>query len=269
MAHTILEAMNAIQRGDRASATKMLCLIIEAQPMNEAAWLLLALAQEDMANRRRCLTRVLEINPDNKEAAQELARLELRRSTALESMSARKPTQSVHSIQCPKCGAPVEAAAEGGVSRCKHCNSSLRFSRDDSGHPVAVLDEIKSDTRQMVAALDSIKSSTSLIAEAALRADGGVEAPGWEICHIELGKVKRKGLFGGEEYRFEARVSGRQGETIIAQSCTFGQHPDSWKDKALRMVEDLTAALVQNGWELVHTGERIWWWRRKFRRRTD
>ena len=52
----------------------------------------------------------------------------------------------VESIQCPKCGSPlgVESGARDAV--CDYCGSQLRVTRGSSGHPLAVLDDIRADT---------------------------------------------------------------------------------------------------------------------------
>jgi len=52
----------------------------------------------------------------------------------------------VESIQCPKCGSPLQV--ESGLRQlwCTYCGSQLRITRGSSGHPLAVLDHIRADT---------------------------------------------------------------------------------------------------------------------------
>lgn len=52
----------------------------------------------------------------------------------------------VESIQCPKCGSPLQV--EGGTRQawCTYCGSQLRITTGRSGHPLAVLDDIRADT---------------------------------------------------------------------------------------------------------------------------
>jgi len=52
----------------------------------------------------------------------------------------------IESIQCPKCGSPLEVARSTLQARCSYCGSTLRVSRDASGQPLAVLDDIREDT---------------------------------------------------------------------------------------------------------------------------
>ena len=49
----------------------------------------------------------------------------------------------VQSIQCPKCGSPLEVTPSTSQARCSYCGSMLRVSRDASGQPLAVLDDIR------------------------------------------------------------------------------------------------------------------------------
>lgn len=52
----------------------------------------------------------------------------------------------VESIQCPKCGSPLQV--EGGHRQiwCTYCGSQLRITSGSSGHRLAVLDDIRADT---------------------------------------------------------------------------------------------------------------------------
>lgn len=53
---------------------------------------------------------------------------------------------SVESVQCPKCGSPLQV--ESGLRQvwCTYCGSQLRITSGSSGHPLAVLDDIRADT---------------------------------------------------------------------------------------------------------------------------
>ncbi len=69
------QGINAAKRGDRATGRKLLTQVIEADPANELAWIWLASCVNSLQDRKECLERVLEINPDNVRAKQALAAL--------------------------------------------------------------------------------------------------------------------------------------------------------------------------------------------------
>ena len=52
----------------------------------------------------------------------------------------------VQSIQCPKCGSPLEVTPSTTQARCSYCGSVLHVSRDTSGQLLAVLEGIRTDT---------------------------------------------------------------------------------------------------------------------------
>jgi len=52
----------------------------------------------------------------------------------------------VESIQCPKCGSPLEVISSTRQAVCEYCGSTLTITKGASGHSMAVLDEIKVDT---------------------------------------------------------------------------------------------------------------------------
>ena len=49
-------------------------------------------------------------------------------------------------MQCPKCGSPLEVQPTATSATCAYCGSRLRVTRGASGHPLAVLGDIKNDT---------------------------------------------------------------------------------------------------------------------------
>ena len=67
------QGIDAAKRGDRATGRKLLTQVLEADPANELAWIWLASCVNTLQERKECLERVLEINPDNARAKQALA----------------------------------------------------------------------------------------------------------------------------------------------------------------------------------------------------
>jgi len=53
---------------------------------------------------------------------------------------------SIELMQCPRCGAPLKVEPTARFATCTYCGSRLRVTRGASGHPLAVLTDIKDDT---------------------------------------------------------------------------------------------------------------------------
>ena len=53
---------------------------------------------------------------------------------------------AVESVQCPKCGAPLRVEPDREHTYCSYCGAALKLTRGHSGHQMAVLDDIKTDT---------------------------------------------------------------------------------------------------------------------------
>jgi capsular polysaccharide biosynthesis protein len=71
MTESVLQTIeNAISRGDSKTARKLLKEFLKDNPRHEKAWLLLSGVAEN--DQRRCLEKVLRINPDNAEALSKL-----------------------------------------------------------------------------------------------------------------------------------------------------------------------------------------------------
>ena len=73
---TVNEAIAALKAGDKAEARKLLMAVLDDDPQNEDAWLVLSAAVDDPMRKRQCLETVLEINPDNQVARRGLERLQ-------------------------------------------------------------------------------------------------------------------------------------------------------------------------------------------------
>ena len=70
------QAKQNIIQGDSAAGEHLLHQVINKNPRNEQAWLLLALLKDDLDKKQDCLKKVLKINPHNKLAQQNLASLQ-------------------------------------------------------------------------------------------------------------------------------------------------------------------------------------------------
>ncbi len=72
--------IEAARSGDRAKARRLLEQVIEVDDSNELAWIWLASGVNTVRERRECLERVLQINPNNTRAREALSRLDPRDS---------------------------------------------------------------------------------------------------------------------------------------------------------------------------------------------
>ncbi len=70
------EAVSKIRAGKKAEGGRLLMEILRSDPENEQAWLWLAVAVKDPEKRKKCLNRVLAINPQNQQAINLLGKLE-------------------------------------------------------------------------------------------------------------------------------------------------------------------------------------------------
>lgn len=68
--------IEASKNGDRATARRLLEQVIDLDENNEMAWIWLASSVNTVAERRACLQRVLQINPNNPRAREALQRLD-------------------------------------------------------------------------------------------------------------------------------------------------------------------------------------------------
>ncbi|RMG85556.1 MAG: hypothetical protein D6712_09230 [Chloroflexi bacterium] len=72
------QGIAAAKAGDRTTARRLLEEVVDSDPDNELAWIWLASAVTNLKERRACLQRVLQINPQNRRAQEALAKLNAR-----------------------------------------------------------------------------------------------------------------------------------------------------------------------------------------------
>jgi len=105
------QGIDAVRRNDRATARRLLEEVIEADENNELAWMWLASTVTTLSERRQCLERVLEINPDNNRAREALRQLVQAPSAGANASPGRAPS--------PQAGArrpAARTAAAGGAN---------------------------------------------------------------------------------------------------------------------------------------------------------
>ncbi len=82
MSDNLKQAIAAIKAGDNETGHQLLMKVIKADPANEAAWLWMASTLDDPQEKKECLQKVLQINPDNEMAKKALAAFERPREPA-------------------------------------------------------------------------------------------------------------------------------------------------------------------------------------------
>ena len=70
------QAAELFKKGDKEQASKLLSELVNKEPRNASAWYGLAICLNETEQKRYCLQRVLEINPDNAKAKQMLEGLQ-------------------------------------------------------------------------------------------------------------------------------------------------------------------------------------------------
>lgn len=135
-----LEALDrgirAARRGHAEAARRILDEVLAADPGNEEAVLWRARAADEPAAKAHFLRRALELNPQNRWAADELEALgDVEASRPVPGARGAAPparTETIHHLQCPNCGGQVGVHADRGVQAavCTHCGSVLDLTRE-------------------------------------------------------------------------------------------------------------------------------------------
>ena len=82
MTNNLPRAIAAIKAGDTETGQRLLVQVIKVDPQNETAWLWMTSTLDDPQEKKQCLQKVLQINPDNEMAKKVLAAFERPREPA-------------------------------------------------------------------------------------------------------------------------------------------------------------------------------------------
>jgi hypothetical protein len=147
----LLQALMAIDRGERTSARGLLAQALAADPRNDAAWVALARTVDDPAQQRDCLTRALAANPDNVEARRRLDRLLSPPTDEGDGKAAQsEPVPHLVLLSCPTCGNKLQATADVDRFTCAACGNEFVIRRGDGTVSVAPLVAEMKDVHQAV-----------------------------------------------------------------------------------------------------------------------
>jgi len=128
------EGIAALKAGQRIRARALLQEVVREQPDNVAAWLWLSGAVETDDERRECLERVLEVDPNNPHAKKGLERLGPRTARKLSAPMAvitEKPHPPSKMQTCPHCGLTVQ----GQHKFCTVCGRALTVPTITTAYP--------------------------------------------------------------------------------------------------------------------------------------
>ena len=122
----LAEAVAAAKLGQRNLARKLLHEIVEKDTSNESAWLWIAALSEDRDLAFDALKRVLDINPNNRQALNALALSRLQESARQNRLSATPPAQSAAAGKSATSAsaAPPEPVAEAKAWTCPLCRAA-------------------------------------------------------------------------------------------------------------------------------------------------
>ncbi len=113
------QAKEALRQGHKKQAREPLLRLLKEEPRNEIAWLWLCAACSTPQERRLCLQRVLQINPQNEMA--QAALQELGRSTSATPTPPNVQPAPARTFPCPKCGAKMTYRPAERSLYCSHC----------------------------------------------------------------------------------------------------------------------------------------------------
>jgi hypothetical protein len=210
--HQINEALQkgirAARRGRTEPAQRFLSQVIRANPDNEEAWLWMSRVIENPAQKAECLQKVLQINPDNQWAADQLTELQAAASAPApveetgQPLPTAEPSPPVSEgskykrlqpkapsdielelLKCPQCGGSVDiqGGAEIKTLVCSYCGSVL----DLTSEQAAVIGQTNKYIRPMM----PIKP--------------GMECTFKEEVHQVIGWIRYEGWDDEERWRWD------------------------------------------------------------------
>jgi hypothetical protein len=97
MSDKLSQAISLIKAGEKQQAGQLLAELLKTDPENERAWLWMSQVVQNNQQRRRCLQKVLQLNPANKTAHKALANLDRKTKApkpAAKNVPARPPMPS-------------------------------------------------------------------------------------------------------------------------------------------------------------------------------
>jgi len=101
------EANAAARTGDQSEAERLYRRVLDRSPTNVAAWLGLGTVLTEPTRKAECFEKVLELDPDNADAAASLARLQAVLPAGGEKMYCAFHPKVETVLRCSQCGRPI------------------------------------------------------------------------------------------------------------------------------------------------------------------
>jgi hypothetical protein len=159
---TLQKGIRAAKRGKKEPAQHLLTQVVQADPNNEEAWMWLARVVEDPVQKADCLQHILNLNPNNQWAAEQLQALQTEAvaptAPSLEPAAVEDVEQpplepvsgdyELEMLQCPNCGAPLEihTGHQAKTIVCSACASLIDLTPEQA----AVIGQASKKVRAMV-----------------------------------------------------------------------------------------------------------------------
>jgi len=181
---TLQKGMKAAKRGHKEPAQRLLGQVVQADPSNEQGWLWLSRVVDAPEQKAQCLERVIQLNPDNQWAVEQLNALQSEAAPpeAAPPSPAEEPTlQPISSdyklevLSCPNCGSPLDIQGGAGVKTivCNACSSVIDLTPEQA----AVIGQASKKAR----ALLPIELGTEFtLGDAAYQVIGWLRYRGWD-----------------------------------------------------------------------------------------
>jgi hypothetical protein len=154
----IKAAITSLRTGDRVTGRRILTEVLQESPRDEIAWLWMTACTDSRDQKQYCLNRVLEIDPENNQAKEALAKFsdsdlpmptldELNHSAITEvRINDRTSIKEIHAdssnrlinkdefinLACPSCGGKLEINLDSDRYKCIFCGSAYLVRRQGS-----------------------------------------------------------------------------------------------------------------------------------------
>ena len=123
--NSVKKAVHLYKNGNVDEAKQLTVKLVKKYPKNEKVWFLLSLCVDDDEQKKFCLSKTLELNPDNLQAIHSLNEINRK----------HKITPSFVEEKCPYCQKTIVVFMHEEIHVCKYCEGGVKIK---DNHIVAV-----------------------------------------------------------------------------------------------------------------------------------